>query len=240
MAIVSREISYSHGELPLAGVLYRDDAVTTPARGLLIIPGAGGLDDHVAGQGARYAGLGYVVFTADMFGPGVAGDRERTMATIKDLRADPDLLVARAVAALGQLQAAPETRGPYAALGFCFGGQTVITMARADIEVAGVVSMHGSLSTSRPAAPDSVRVPVLVCHGADDPHVPIGDVVAFMEEMTRAGADWQLIAYGGAVHGFTHTHAVPGGNGVAYHEPTDRRSFAAATAFLAEVLGAGR
>jgi dienelactone hydrolase len=240
MAIVTREISYSHDDLPLSGVLYRDDTVPTPARGLLIIPGGGGLDDHVAGQGARYAGLGYVVFTADMFGAGAAGDRERIMAVMKELRAHPDLLVTRAVAGLEQLQASPEATGPYAALGFCFGGQTVITLARAGVDLAGVVSMHGALSTARRAAPDSVRVPVLVCHGADDPHVPIGDVVAFVEEMTTAGADWQLIAYGGAVHGFTHASAVPGANGVAYHEPTDRRSFAAATAFLHEVLGPGR
>jgi dienelactone hydrolase len=240
MAIVTREISYQHEDLPLTGVLYRDDTVAAPAAGLLIIPGAGGLDDHVAGQGARYAGLGYAVFTADMFGPGVTGNRDRTMSVIKELRADPDRLVARAVAGLAELQAAPEAAGRYAALGFCFGGQTVITLARAGVQLAGVVSMHGALSTTRRAAPNSVRVPVLVCHGADDPHVPIGDVVSFVEEMTTAGADWQLIAYGGAVHGFTHTHAVPGANGVAYHEPTDRRSFAAATAFLTEVLGDGR
>jgi len=96
--------------------------------------------------------------------------------------------------------------------------------------------MHGALATVRPAAPDSMHVPVLACHGADDPHVPMTDVVAFTEEMTTAGADWQLIAYGAAVHGFTHKHAVPGANGIAYHEPTDRRSFAAARLFLTEIF----
>ena len=80
---------------------------------------------------------------------------------------------------------------------------------------------------------------VLVCHGALDPHVPMADVVAFTEEMTGADADWQVNVYGGAMHGFTHAHAVAGATpGVAYHADTDRRSFAAAQAFLGEALAA--
>jgi dienelactone hydrolase len=79
---------------------------------------------------------------------------------------------------------------------------------------------------------------VLACHGASDPHVPMADVVTFADEMNRAGADWQLIVYGGALHGFTHAHAVPGATpGVAYDPVADQRSFAAAGAFLANVLG---
>jgi dienelactone hydrolase len=101
----------------------------------------------------------------------------------------------------------------------------------------GVVSIHGSLATVKPAEPGAVRAKVLACHGALDPHVPLADVVGFAEEMGHAGADWQLIMYGGAMHGFTHEHATPGAiPGVAYDAPADRRSFAAALAFLAEAL----
>jgi len=78
---------------------------------------------------------------------------------------------------------------------------------------------------------------VLACHGALDPHVPMADVTGFAEEMDRAGADWQLIIYGGAMHGFTHQHAVPGAvPGIAYHRLADERSFAATRAFLTEAL----
>lgn len=101
----------------------------------------------------------------------------------------------------------------------------------------GVVSMHGSLATARPAEPNAVSAKVLVCHGALDPHVPMTDVTRFAEEMDHARADWQLIMYGGAMHGFTHAHAVPGAMpGVAYNALADQRSFAAARAFLAEAL----
>jgi len=100
-----------------------------------------------------------------------------------------------------------------------------------------VVSIHGSLATARPAEPRAIKASVLVCHGALDPHVPMADVVRFAEEMDRAQADWQLIMYGGAMHGFTHEHAVPGAiPGVAYDAHADQRSFLAARAFLADVL----
>jgi dienelactone hydrolase len=114
---------------------------------------------------------------------------------------------------------------------------TVITLARQGSDLAGVISMHGALATPRRAEPGAVRAKVLACHGAQDPHVPVADVTAFMEEMTNAGADWQLIAYGNAVHGFTHADAVPGAiPGVEYDQATDRRSFEAARQFLAELF----
>nr|WP_179282104.1 dienelactone hydrolase family protein [Streptosporangium subroseum] len=85
-----------------------------------------------------------------------------------------------------------------------------------------------------PAEPGAVAAKILVCHGALDPHVPMNDVAAFTDEMNRAEADWQLVIYGTAMHGFTHRHAVAGAMpGVAYDPLTDERSFAAAGAFLA-------
>jgi acetyl esterase/lipase len=76
------------------------------------------------------------------------------------------------------------------------------------VALDAAVSIHGTLAAHREAA--DVRARVLVCHGSADPHVPNADVVAFAEEMNRAGADWRLVMYGGAMHGFTHRHAVPG------------------------------
>lgn len=110
----------------------------------------------------------------------------------------------------------------------------VLTLARSGAGLRGVVSVHGSLATAKPAEPGAVKASVLVCHGALDPHVPMADVVRFTEEMHHAQADWQLIMYGGAMHGFTHQHAAPGAvPGVAYDARADQRSFQAALDFLA-------
>jgi dienelactone hydrolase len=165
------------------------------------------------------------------------------------LRDDPDRLVRRGQAGLAALAGCPEAAGPAAAVGFCFGGMAALALARAGTNPAGprlagprlagprlaaVVSIHGSLATSAPAQSGAVTAKILACHGAADPHVPPADVAAFAAEMNHAGADWQLIMYGQAQHGFTHQHAVPGATqGVAYDRLADERSFAAVRAFLA-------
>lgn len=237
--ITTRDLPYRDLETPLTGVLCRDETLAGDRPGILLIHGGAGLDEHARQQARRYAALGYVVLACDMFGAGTAGDRDRIMRCITGLRDDPALMARRARAGLAALAGCPGTDGRAAAVGFCFGGLAALQLARAGEPLAAVVSMHGSLAAGEPAKPGAVPARLLVCHGALDPHVPLSDVTAFAEEMDHAGADWQLIMYGGALHGFTHKHAKPGAlPGVAYHEAADNRSFAAARAFLAEAFAA--
>ena len=247
MNIATRDLSYRHLDIPLTGLFCWDDAQEGPQPGILLIHGGAGLDAHAREQAHRYAGLGYAVLACDMFGDGIAGDRERVMACLLVLRDDPGRLVRRGQAGLAALAGCQEVAGPAAAVGFCFGGMAALALARAGTDLAGpglagtaltgVVSIHGSLATGRPARPGAVAAKILACHGAADPHVPPADVAAFAAEMNHAGADWQLVMYGRAQHGFTHQHAVPGSMpGVAYDRLADERSFAAARAFLAEAL----
>ena len=250
--IATRDLPYADQGTPLTGFLCWDRAANRPRPGLLLILGGAGLDDHARRQARRYAALGYTVLAGDMYGDGVAGSRERVMAALMALRDDPAALVRRGAAGLTALAACAEAAGPEAAgaaaagpglgvVGFCFGGLAALALARSGQPgLAAVVTMHGSLATADPAAPGAVRAPLLVCHGGQDPHVPMTDVTAFAAEMTSAGADWQLNIYGTAMHGFTHQHAVPGAQpGVAYDLAADKRSFAAAHDFLATTLAAG-
>jgi dienelactone hydrolase len=243
--IAVRDLPYDDLGLPLAGLLCWDEAQDGPRPGILLIHGGAGLDAHARDQARRYAALGYAVLACDMFGPEVAGNRERVMACLLALRDDPALLVRRARAGLAALAGCPQAGGRMAAVGFCFGGMAALTLARAGTDLAGpdlasAVSIHGSLATRRPAEPGAVTARILVCHGAADPHVPLSDVTAFAEEMNRAGAGWELVMYGRAMHGFTHQQAVPGAPGalpgVAYDKLADARSFAATRTFLAETL----
>lgn len=231
--IVEVAVPYRDGDTALNGTLYQGGTGRCP--GILLVHGGAGLDEHAREQARRYAALGYAVLAADMFGDGVAGNRERIIATLTALRDDPASLVRRGLAGLRALSEV--AYGPSAAVGFCFGGMAALALARSGAPLAGVVSVHGSLATVALAEPGAVAARVLACHGALDPHVPLADVTAFAEEMDRAGADWELVMYGGAQHGFTHRHAVPGATpGVAYHAQADARSFAATRAFLADVL----
>ena len=239
MTLAAQDLEYTDGGTTLDGVVVLDEGRSDQRPGILLIHGGAGLDDHARGQAHRYAELGYVVLACDMYGRGIAGDRERVMATLTGLRDAPDRLAQRAAAGLAALRARADVNGRLAAVGFCFGGLAALTLARSGASLAAVISMHGSLAATKRAEPGAATAKVLVCHGALDPHVPMTDVVAFTEEMTKAGADWQVNVYGGAMHGFTHAHAVDGAMpGVAYHAETDRRSFAAARAFLDEALAA--
>jgi dienelactone hydrolase len=92
--------------------------------------------------------------------------------------------------------------------------------------LAGVVSFHGNLDTPNPQDAKNIKSQVLVLHGASDPHVSPEQVQAFEKEMTAAAVNWQLVAYGGAVHGFTNfNNGDDPSRGVAYSAQADRRSW---------------
>ena len=236
MAIMSRKIEYRDADTPLAGLLFNDPTRTGKGPGLLLVHHGGGLDDHAKTHSHSYAELGFVVFACDMYGAGVAGNRERTLALLGEMRGDPGKLCRRAQAGLDVLKAQHQLDGRIAAIGYCFGGMTVLQMARGGAGLSGVVSVHGSLATIFPAEPGAIKSKILVCHGALDPHVPMPHVTAFADEMNHAGADWQLVLYGGAMHGFTHKNAtaIPG---VAYHAAADARSTIAIRDFFFELFG---
>lgn len=236
MAIASHQIEYHDADTPLTGFLFTDPTRTGNRPGLLLIHHGGGLDDHAKTHSHSYAELGFVVFACDMYGPGVAGNRERTLALLGEMRSDPAKLCRRAQAGVDVLKAQQQLDGRLAAIGYCFGGMAALQMARSGAEFSGVVSVHGSLATVVPAEPGAIKSKILVCHGALDPHVPLAHVTAFADEMKQAGADWQLILYGGAMHGFTHKTAT-GMPGVAYNPPADARSTVAIEDFFVELFG---
>ena len=229
------KIRYRDGETELNGLLVCDESQRDRRPGILVVHGGAGVDAHAEQRAYRFAGLGYVAFACDMYGDGVAGDRQRVLSCIASLRADPVRLRKRAQAGIDVLTPHPLVDGRVAAVGYCFGGMVVLELARNGIDLAGVVCVHGSLATTSAAQPGSIRPRILVCHGALDPHGPPAHVAAFVEEMNGAGADWQLVVYGGAMHGFTHETATGQTPGVLYHAPSDARSSAAIRSFLEEL-----
>ncbi len=233
LPVSSRALEYTDERTTLEGSLHYPEGAAGQAS-ILLIHGGAGLDQHAREQAARFAALGYVVLACDMYGREVAGSRDGIMAALGAWQVDRAALADRALAGLSALTDCPEAGPPIAAIGYCFGGMAVLAMARAGVEIPGIISVHGTLSTPTPASSGSIAARLLVCHGALDPHVPLADVSAFMSEMTAAEAQWQLNVYGSAMHGFTHRDAAPGSiPGVAYDEAADRQSFGDIRGFLA-------
>jgi len=122
------------------------------------------------------------------------------------------------------------------AIGYCFGGQCALDLARSGADIAGVASFHG-LFDPPGLEPLPIKAKVVAFHGWDDPMAPPEAVVALGKELTEAGADWQIHAYGHTSHGFTNpsmTGAIPG---VRYNELAAERSWTSLINFLEELFG---
>src|SRR5208283_1819174 len=189
----------------------------------------------------RIAQLGYVALAGDPYGNGlIAKDLQEAMKHAGPLREDPEKFRQRARVALEKLVSLPQVDpNRLAAIGYCMGGTFALELARDGAALRGIVSFHGGLETKRPAAPGGIKAKLLVCTGADDPFVPVTQVNAFAEEMTKSGADWQIVSYGGTVHSFTNPDAASAGvPGLAYNKLADQRSWESMTAFFKEIFGA--
>ena len=237
--IQTKEIEYKDGKTALQGFLAWDDAAEGDRPGVFVVHEWWGHGDYVRERARQLAELGYVAFAGDMYGKGVyATDHKKAMELSGVLRNDRDLMRRRAwtgVEILKKQKGVDKNR--IAAIGYCFGGTTVLELARAGRDLAGVVSLHGGLGTPAPEKTKNVKAKVLVCHGAADPHVKQEEINGFKDEMTRAGADWQMNVYGGAVHSFTVAAAGDDpSKGMAYDERADRRSWAAMKLFFDEIF----
>jgi dienelactone hydrolase len=223
-----------------AGIVTFDDATSHKRPGVLVMPEAFGLGTHATQRAERLASLGYVALAGDPYGNGLqVTDLQEAIKRAGALREDLATFRQRARVALDTLASLPQVDASrLAAIGYCLGGTFALELARDGAPLRGVVSFHGGLETPRPAVAGQVKAKILVCTGADDPFVPVAQVNALAEEMTKAQADWQIMSYGGTVHSFTNPDAdrvgVPG---IAYNMLADERSWKAMAAFFEEIFG---
>lgn len=172
-----------------------------------------GRNAYVERRARELAELGYVALAADVYGEPAADDFAVASERSKPFYANPGLFAERLLPAVAALRARAEVDpAKVSAIGFCFGGSAVLQLARGGADLVSVVSFHGGLGTTAPAAKGAVKARVVVCHGGADPFVPPSDVAAFTQEMLTAGANWEFHSFPGAVHAFTNPAA---GTGVA-------------------------
>jgi dienelactone hydrolase len=221
-------IEYRSGATTMHGHLTYDEKKPGKRPGVLVCHDIFGVADDPKRRAHMLAELGYVAFCADMYGGGkIPKDFPEGMGLLMALLNDRAELRRRVNAALATMnQRAEVDAKKTAAIGYCFGGSTVLELARSGADVKGVVSFHGGLATPTPADAKNVKCQVLVCHGSEDPLVPQTEVSAFVKEMQDGGCNWELIQYGKTVHAFTN----PANDGKAnpaakYDAKADRHSW---------------
>lgn len=237
----TRDIAYKSGDKILGGYFAVPDGNGKRA-GVLVCHQGMGITEHTRERARMLAEIGYAAFALDMYGE-TAKSSEQAMALLQGLTGNPDELRNRALRGLAVLRDQSEVdTSRLAAVGYCFGGAVVLELARAAPDLRCVVAFHPGMSgpVSLPDNDDR-KIPnckVMVCAGAADPLVPPSAQVKFAALMDDAGADWQFLSYGGAGHCFTDK-SVDAMNiaHFRYHEPTDRRSWAAMRNLFDEAMG---
>ena len=238
MGIKTRLVDYEDDDCVMQGLLAWDTDFEQPRPGVLVAHTIAGRSDFEELRAWQLAELGYVGFAADVYGKGTqTTDIDQNRSMMQALLDDRPRLQSRLLAALAALREQGEVdSSAIAAIGFCFGGLSVLDIARTGEELAGVVSFHGLFSSPGNTADNSIAAKVLVLHGWDDPMATPDQVVGLAAELTAMGADWQLHGYGNTMHAFTNPAAQEPESGKQFDEAADRRSWATAESFLAELF----
>jgi dienelactone hydrolase len=238
--------------MPATGIFhdYSDDetvfeayiagAGSRPGPTVLLAHDWSGLNAGMRRNAQRIAELGYTCFALDVYGKGrrgdELGDNHFLMNPMLEDRAE---LRRRLLAGLTAATEHPAVdRSRIAAPGYCFGGLCVLDLTRANpANLKGVISVHGVLKPPNIGQQGPIASSVMVLHGWEDPLTPREDVHALADEMTRAGADWQLHAYGHARHAFTAEGIHMPERGIAYNAAAAGRSWKSIGEFLIETIG---
>jgi dienelactone hydrolase len=237
-AVKTKTIEYKDGDTVLTGHLAWDDAATGKRPGILVVHEWWGLNDYTKSRAEQLAKEGYVAFALDMYGgKKVTQHPKEAGEWMKEVTANVEAWRKRAIAGIEVLKAQSQVDGAkLAAVGYCFGGSTVMQLAYGGADLAAVVSFHGSL----PPAPEgvaSIKPRVLVAHGRDDKFIPADRLAAFQDGLDRAKAKWEMSIYSGTRHGFTNPGAgAYGMENLAYNETADKHSWAAMLKLFGEVF----
>jgi dienelactone hydrolase len=237
-AIHTETVTYQQGDTELRGYLAYDDATGGRRPGVLVVHEWWGLNDHARESAVALAKEGYIALAVDMYGEGKSTDHPQQAGEWATwIRGNKDVGAARFTAGYDLLASHKLTnKNSIAAIGYCFGGSIVLTMAMNGADLEGVVSFHGGLPTE-PAPVEKVTAKILVCHGAADPTISQDQIQTFLANLDAVGADYQFISYGGVKHSFTSKSADERGIPMlAYDADADRRSWNAMLLFFDEIF----
>jgi dienelactone hydrolase len=236
--IKTQEIKYTDGDTICHGFIAYDNEELAPMPCIMIAPDWGGRDIAACNKAKKLATMGYVGFAIDMYGQAKLGKtKDEKRALMTPLKQNRGALIARIRSAFHLVAELPQVNcSKIAALGYCFGGLCVLDLARAGVDIKGVVSFHGLLSAPEDAIFTPIPAKILVLHGYDDPLVPPKEIEGFAAEMTQRKADWQIHIYGQTAHSFTDPKANDEEMGLHYNEAADSRSWNSTMQFLQEIF----
>ncbi|MGZ3533953.1 MAG: dienelactone hydrolase family protein [Thermodesulfobacteriota bacterium] len=240
--ILGKTVDYSAQGVVMKGYLAYDESITGKRPGVLVVHEWWGLNDYARRRARMLAELGYIALAVDMYGGGkVATNPDDASKLSSEVMKNFDVAKTRFIAAMDYLKQQPNVDpARIAAIGYCFGGSVVLSMAAQGVDLKGVVSFHGSLGAVKAAQPGSVKAKILVLNGGADTFITPAQIETFKQEMKAAGAELQFISYPGALHSFTNPEATELGKkfnmSVAYNAKADNESWNEMKEFLRTIF----
>lgn len=237
--IQTKTVEYHDGDVELQGYLVWDDSSEEKRPGVILAHEQWGLNDYIRKRAEMLASLGYVAFAIDMYGKEKATQHaEEARGWMKQITDNVETWQRRALLGLNLLRdeptVDPERTG---AIGYSFGGATVLQMAYAGANLKGVASFHGSLPAPTEEQAKQIKARIMVAHGSADGFVPQERVLAFQKALDAAEVSWEMTIFGGASHGFTNPssgeYGIPN---VAYNADADRRSWELMATFFNDIF----
>ncbi len=234
-----KPVAYTEGSQKLNGFAATPAKALKQKPGVVVLPAWLGINDHAKEVAENLAGMGYYAFVADIYGEGnYPANTQQAGEKAGYYKTNYKAYQNRIQAAIDQVIKAGADKNNIVIIGYCFGGTGALEAARAGMNVKGVVSFHGGLGKDTERPNGLIKTKILVLHGADDPYVPQKDIEAFQKEMKDGKADWQMVYYANAVHGFTEkSYGTDNSKGAAYNEAADKRSWQHFIDFLNELFG---
>jgi len=239
------KVDYKCGDVNCKGYFVYNEIVKEPRPGILIAHAWMGQDAFAKEKADALAKLGFVAFVADLYGNGqVVESKEEAAELMQPLFINRQLLRNRIVAAFDAFKEQELLdKKNIGAIGFCFGGLTVIELLKSGVDVKGVVSFHGLLGPKMgnieaelvPSA-EKIDGSLLILHGYNDPMVSEEDIKNTQKECNAAGIDWQMHTYGHAYHAFTNPDAKEPDAGLQFNEKASIRSWQAMRHFFQELF----
>jgi len=227
-------ISCSHDGTILDAFIARPDSGESPLPTVMMFHGGGGIGPTFQTVARALADMGFLAIGVSMYERGAdLSTPEGQGKQYMGLRQHPELLRSRVIEWFETVRSLPDVdEDRMAAIGYCFGGQCVLELARSGADVKTVVSYHGILPTHAPAQLGVVTAEVVAFCAGRDPFVPMDDFAAFQKEMIDGGVTHQITFFSDAQHSFTdpdHEGAAPG---IAYDPLYHRISWASTLALL--------
>ncbi|WP_286748272.1 dienelactone hydrolase family protein [Roseivirga sp. UBA1976] len=228
--MVGQEVSYSTETTEMKGYIAYNKSSKERRPGVIVVHEWWGHNEYVRSRADELARLGYVALAVDMYGEGKQAEHPDDAGKFAgEVMSNLEEAKARFDAALATLKSNPNVDPDrIAAIGYCFGGSVVLSMANAGYNLDAVAAFHSGVDLPIKPTKD-IKAKILVANGADDPFVPASSVARFRAAMDSVGADYKYVAYDGAVHAFTS----PGANALGekfnlplmYNEDADKASW---------------